>query len=92
VTLNVRPTSSSARVLAVESVAQDQHLTLTHRKLVEDPLQRLAAKRGLGRLVGKRCRLVGDEVAEFRLFLVADRLLERDGSLRRAPDLLDLST
>src|SRR5213075_1213589 len=34
--------------------------------------------------------LVGEEVTQLRLLLVADGLLERDGCLRGAEDLLDL--
>src|SRR5262249_9652886 len=39
---------------------------------------------------GQRSVLVGEEMAELRLLLVTDRLLERDGRLRRAENLLDL--
>ena len=52
--------------------------------------QQLLAQRHVGRLVGQRRVLVREEVAELRLLLVADRLLERDRRLRRAQDLLDL--
>ena len=52
--------------------------------------QQLLAQRRVGRLVGQRGVLVGEEVAELRLLLVADRLLERDRRLRGAHDLLDL--
>ena len=50
----------------------------------------VAAQRHLGRLVGQRRRLVGEEVTELGLVVVTDRLLERDGGLRAAADLLDL--
>src|SRR3954470_17504874 len=79
-----------ARMLAVEPVAQDQHLALAHRELVQQLLERLAPERRLRRLVRKRCALVGDEVAELRLLLVSDRLLQRDRRLRAAADLLHL--
>src|SRR5436190_4717951 len=79
-----------ARVLAVEPVAEDQHLALPHRELVQQLLERLAPERRLGGLVGKRRALVGDEVTELRLLLVPDRLLQRDGRLRAAADLLHL--
>src|SRR5690242_18544942 len=79
-----------ARVLAAEAVAQLQHAALA----VGEVLQRLAEgllgedlRRALVR--GLRA-LVGDELAELGLLLVADRLLERDRRLRRAPDRLDL--
>ena len=52
--------------------------------------QRLALERRLGELVRERRRLVGEEVPELGLVVVADRLLERDRDLRAAPDLLDL--
>src|SRR5436853_5644598 len=79
-----------ARVLAVESVAEDQHLALARRELVQQLLERLAPERRLCRLVGKRRALVGDEVTELRFLLVPDRLLQRDGRLRAAADLLHL--
>src|SRR5438874_5970635 len=79
-----------ARVLPVEPVAQLEHAPLAVRERPEDPLQRLLAQRDLGGLVRKRHRLVLEEVTELRLLLVTHRLLERDGSLRRPADLLDL--
>src|SRR5690242_4847593 len=79
-----------ARVLAVEAVAELQHLALPARERAEDLAQRLLAHADLGLLVRQRQVLVGDEVAELRLVLVADRLLERDGRLRAAADVLDL--
>src|SRR5439155_380720 len=66
------------RMLAVQPVAQLEHAALAVREHPEDLLQRLLAERGLGRLVRQRLRLVEQEVAELGLFLVADRLLERD--------------
>src|SRR5262249_57716501 len=56
----------------------------------EDLPQRLCAQRDLGLLVRERQVLVRDEVAELRLVLVADGLLERDRRLRAAADVLDL--
>src|SRR6184192_236540 len=79
-----------ARVLAVQAVAQLEHPALAMRQRAQDLLQRLLAHRDLGRLVGQRHVLVGEEVAELRLLLVAHRFLERDGGLRAAHDLLDL--
>ena len=46
------------------------------------------SRRGLERLLG---RLVGDEVAQLRLVLVADRLLQRDRHLRDAQDVAHLA-
>src|SRR5207244_11101663 len=54
--------------------------------------QRFLVDRDLGFLVRQRKVFVGNEVAELRLILVADRLLERDGCLSAAPDVLDLVT
>src|SRR6266545_4730105 len=79
-----------ARMLPVQPVAELEHLALAARERAEDLPQRLLAERGLGLLVGKRQVLVGDEVAELRLVLVADGLLERDRCLRAAADVLDL--
>src|ERR671936_340578 len=79
-----------ARVLAVEPVAELEHLALTARERAEVLPQRLLAERDLGLLVRQRQVLVGDEVAELGLVLVADGLLERDRRLRAAADLLDL--
>src|SRR5205823_8904884 len=79
-----------AWVLTVEPVAELEHLALTAGERPENLAQCLLAHRDLCFLVRQRQVLVGDEVAELRLVLVADRLLERDGSLRAAPDVLDL--
>ena len=56
----------------------------------EDRPQRLALERRLGELVRERRRLVGEEMAELGLVVVADGLLERHRDLRAPPDLLDL--
>src|SRR2546421_12758781 len=77
-------------MLAVEAVAQLEDAALAVRERREDLHESLLAHRDLGRLVGQRNVLVGEEVAELRLLLVADRLLERDRRLRTAHDLLDL--
>src|SRR5919197_5835019 len=79
-----------ARVLAAEAVPQLEHAALA----VGEVLQRLAE-----RLLGEDLRralvrglraLVGDELAELGLLLVADRLLERDRRLGGALDRFDL--
>src|SRR5262249_62140167 len=75
-----------SRLLAVEPVAELQHLALSLGQLGEDAPKRLAPERGLGGLVRKRHGEVGEEMAELGLLLVADRLLERDRRLRAAAD------
>src|SRR6476659_8343199 len=63
------------RVLTVQPVAQLEDAALARRELREDLLERLLAERDLGCLFRQRHRLVGDEVPELGLLLVADRLL-----------------
>src|SRR5829696_4772542 len=77
-------------VLAVEAVAKLEHAALAQRERAEDARQRHLAHVHLGDLVRERLRVVGDEVAELRLLLVPDRLLERDRRLGAPPDLRDL--
>src|SRR5207344_702390 len=79
-----------SRLLAVEAVAQLEHAPLSLRESTEDRTQRLALHRRLRELVGQRSALVGEEVPELGLVVVADRLLERDRGLRAMADLLDL--
>src|SRR3954468_11812693 len=79
-----------AWVLAVQPEAEFQHLTLAAREGAQDPPEGLLAHPDLGLLVGQRHVLVGEEVAELRLLLVTDRLLQRDRGLRAAADPLDL--
>src|SRR5438552_6173934 len=78
------------RVLAVEAVAQLEHLALPARERPEDLPQRLLAHRDLGLLVREGQVGVGEEVSELGLVLVADRLLERDRCLRAAADVFHL--
>src|SRR5918997_2412429 len=79
-----------ARVLAAEPVAQLEHTALAVREVLERLAQRLLGE-DLGRpLVRRLGALVGDELAELGLLLVADRLLERDRRLGGALDRLDL--
>src|SRR5689334_13375097 len=79
-----------ARMLAAEAVAQLEDAALA----VAQVLQRLAQSllgEDLGRALVRRLgALVGDELAELRLLLVADRLLERHRRLGRALDRVDL--
>src|SRR5262249_35856073 len=77
-------------MLTVQPVAQLEHLALALGELRKDLLERLLAERDLGGLLRERHGLVGDEVPELRLLLVSHRLLERDGRLRGAADLVDL--
>src|SRR5436190_20596610 len=79
-----------ARMLAVEAIAQLEDPPLARSEAPQDGPERLLAKRDVGGLLRKRQRLVGQEVPELGLLLVADRLLERDRRLRAAADLLHL--
>src|ERR671910_1846874 len=79
-----------ARVLAAEPVAELEHAPLTIGEVLERLAQRLLREDVRRALVGRLRLLVGDELAELRLLLVADRLLERDGRLRGALDRVDL--
>src|SRR5262245_25779754 len=72
------------RLLAVEAVAQLEDAALALGQRLEDLPQRLALERGLRELVRQRRRLVGEEVPELGLVVVADRLLERDRRLGAA--------
>src|SRR5947208_8190963 len=66
-----------ARFPAVETVTQLEHATLALRQCAQDLVERLPAHRDLCRLVCQRHVVVCEEVAELRLSLVTDRLLER---------------
>src|SRR3954453_21102605 len=79
-----------ARLLAVQPVTKLEHTTLAVAEHPEALRERLRAEGGVGGLVGERRVLVLDELPELRLFLVADRLLERNRRLRRAADRFDL--
>src|SRR5215208_16902 len=79
-----------AGMLAAESVAQLEHAPLAVREVLQRLAQRLLGEDLGGALVGRLGTLVGDELAELGLLLVADRLLERDRGLRRALDRVDL--
>src|SRR4051794_38404784 len=79
-----------ARVLAAEAVAQLQHAALAVGEVLQRLAQRLLREDLGGALVRRLGALIGDELAELRLLLVADRLLQRDGRLRGALDRVDL--
>src|SRR5437588_5109805 len=77
-------------MLAVEAVAELEDRSLARCKAAEDSPQRLLAQRHLRGLVRERLALVGEEVPELRLLLVADGLLERDRRLPAPADVLHL--
>src|SRR3954453_8886097 len=79
-----------ARVLAAEAVAQLQHAALAVGEVLERLAQRFLREDLGGALVRRLGPLVGDELAELGLLLVADGLLERHRRLGRALDRVDL--
>ena len=74
------------RILAAESVAEFEHAALAIGELLEGLLSASLASTLGGALEEGLGALIGDELAELRLLLVADRLLEGDRGLRRALD------
>src|ERR1700759_2038009 len=78
------------RMLTAETVAKLEHATLAVRQILKRLAQRLLGEDLGGPLVWRLGPLVGDELAEIGLLLVADRLLERYRRLRRALDRLHL--
>src|SRR6187200_1855651 len=79
-----------ARVLAAEPVAQLEDAPLAVGEVLQRLAQRLL-REDLGRsLVRRLGALIRDELAELRLLLVADRLLERHRRLGGALDRIDL--
>src|SRR4051794_16381397 len=79
-----------ARVLAAEAVAELEDAALAVGEVLQGLAQRLLGEDLGGALVRGLGALVGDELAELRLLLVADRLLEADRGLRGALDRVDL--
>src|SRR5215217_7323096 len=79
-----------ARVLPAQPVAELEHAALAVREVLERLAERLLREDLGGPLVRGLGALVGDELAELRLLLVADRLLERDRGLGGALDRLHL--
>src|SRR4051794_29294853 len=79
-----------ARVLAAEAVAELEDAALAVGEVLQGLAQRLLGEDLGGALVRGLRPLVGDELAELRLLLVAHRLLQRDGRLGGALDRVDL--
>src|SRR4051794_30027235 len=78
------------RVLAAEPVAELEHAALAVGEVLERLFEGLFGKQVRGPIERALGLLVGDELAELRLLLVADRLLERDRGLGGALDRVDL--
>src|SRR3954470_21294127 len=70
-----------ARVLPAQAVAQLEHTALAVGQVLQRLAQGFLGEDLGGALVRRLRALVGDELAELRLLLVADRLLERDRRL-----------
>src|SRR3954447_19199736 len=79
-----------AGMLAAEPVAQLEHPALAVGEVLERLPEGFLREDLRGALVRRLGPLVGDELAELGLLLVADRLLERDRGLRGALDRVDL--
>src|SRR5215218_1749514 len=79
-----------ARVLAAEPVPQLEHAALAVGEVLQRLAEGLLGEDLRGPLVRRLGPLVGDELPELGLLLVADRLLERDRRLRGALDRVDL--
>src|SRR5439155_17876516 len=79
-----------ARMLAAEPVTQLEHAALAVAQVLERLAQRFLGEDLGGALVRRLGALVGDELAELGLLLVADGLLERDRCLSGALDRVDL--
>src|SRR4051794_34435612 len=77
-------------MLAAEPVTELEHATLAVGEVLQSLLQRLLGEQLCGALEGGLRSLIGDELTELRLLLVAVRLLEGDRGLRRALDRVDL--
>src|SRR5690242_6750206 len=78
-----------ARMLAAEAVAKLEDTPLPVGEVLQGLAQRLFGENLRGPLVRALGALVSDELAELRLLLVADRLLERDRRLGGALDGVD---
>jgi hypothetical protein len=81
VTLNVRPDLvERPRVLAAEPVAQLEHAPLAVGEVLQRLAQRLLGEDLRGTLVRRLGPLVGDELAELGLLLVADGFSSETGA------------
>src|SRR5438132_4948510 len=79
-----------ARVLAAEAVAQLEHAAFAIGEVLERLAQGLLGEDLGGALVRRLRALIGDELPELGLLLIADWLLERHRRLRGALDRVDL--
>src|ERR1700752_4671390 len=79
-----------ARVLPAEAVPQLEHAALAVGEVLQRFAEGFLGEDLRGALVRRFGPLVGDELAELGLLLVADRLLERDRRLRGALDRVNL--
>src|SRR5204863_8321463 len=78
------------RMLAPQAVPELEHSPLPVREVLERLAQRLLGEEVRRPLEWRLGLLIGDELSELGLLLVADRLLERHGGLSGALDLVDL--
>src|SRR5207248_11020259 len=76
-----------ARLLAGKAEAQLDHLALARGQRSQRQLDVLAAQRERGGVERRLRLLVGDEVAEHGLLVIADRLIHRAGKLHPAQTL-----
>src|SRR5436309_6296726 len=79
-----------AGVLPTQPVAQLEYAALAVGEVLERLAERLLGEDLRGTVVRRLGALVGDELTELGLLLVADRLLERHRRLRGALDRVDL--
>jgi hypothetical protein len=77
-------------VLAAEPVTELEHAALAVGEVLQRLFEGLFGQQVRGPVERALGLLVGDELAELRLLLVADRLLEGDRSLGGALDRVDL--
>ena len=91
VTLNVAPDLvQRARRLAAEAVAKLEYAPFAAGEVLKRVSQGFIGQDRHGALVGRLGLVVGDELAELGLLLVADRFLERDRRSRVELYRLDL--
>ncbi len=78
-------------MLTVEPVAHLKHSPLAMTEVIEEIEERIAAHRLIRHILRHRRVRVGDELAEGRSFLIANRLFEGDGRLGASLYPLDLA-